>query len=51
MCARAILVTRLMASTGSPQWLAAMTSGTVDIPTASAPSTRNARIGRVPNFV
>ena len=31
-------------ATRSPQWRARITSGTVDMPTASAPSTRNARI-------
>ena len=40
----AMLVIRLTASTSSPQWLAAMTSGTVLMPTASAPRARNARI-------
>ena len=33
-----------MPSTSMPMWRATMASGTVDMPTASAPSVRNARI-------
>ena len=32
------------AATRTPMWRSAMVSGTVDIPTASAPRVRNARI-------
>ena len=32
------------AATRRPQWRARIASGTVDMPTASAPSVRNARI-------
>ena len=39
----AMLVHRVKPSTSMPQWAAAMASGTVDLPTASAPSSRAAR--------
>ena len=38
------LVTTLTAATRSPQWAAAIASGTVLIPTRSAPIVLNARI-------
>ena len=40
----AMLVMQESPSTRMPMWRAAITSGTVDMPTASAPSVRNARI-------
>ena len=38
-----MLVHRVKPSTSMPQWAATMASGTVDMPTASAPRTRAAR--------
>ena len=40
----AMLVTQLMPTTFMPQWPATKASGTVDIPTVSAPRVRNIRI-------
>ena len=44
MTPAAMLVTQEMPSTFMPMWLAAITSGTVDMPTTSAPMVRRKRI-------
>ena len=40
----AMLLSRVKPSTSMPQWPATMASGAVDIPTASPPRARTARI-------